>query len=346
MDMPPRPADAVRAPCRSLRDWLDRLAATDRLAVARRGIALEFQLAAIANRLDGQKASLFPQPGGHPVSVVSGLTSDRDWMAEAMGVAPSALLSRFQHAAANPIPSQEVEDAPVQEVVHTEVDLARILPLPTHNELDSGAYNTAGLLISRNPRNGIQNVSIHRLQLNGPDRLGVLLLPRHTMAYLQMAEEADADLEVAVVVGVDPVTLLASQAIAPLDSDELEIAGALHGAPLPVVRCRTNAVRVPAEAEIVIEGRILREVREEEGPFGEFPQYYGEPLRHRPGGRHDHHRRRERLARGGGELSLPPSRRVGGRGGRPVGRALGQDRRRLREAERPAGRGRAGPALP
>lgn len=276
MDMPQRPADAVLAPCRTLRDWLDRLAATDRLAVARRGIALEFQLAAIANRLDGRKASLFPNPSGHPGSVVSGLTSDRDWMAEAMGAAPSDLLSRFQQAAANPIPSQEVDDAPVQEVVHTEVDLASILPLPTHNELDSGAYITAGLLISRNPRNGIQNVSIHRLQLNGPNRLGVLLLPRHTMAYLQMAEEADADLEVAVVVGVDPVTLLASQAIAPLDTDELEIAGALHGAPLPVVRCRTNSVRVPAEAEIVIEGRILREAREEEGPFGEFPQYYGE----------------------------------------------------------------------
>jgi 2,5-furandicarboxylate decarboxylase 1 len=281
MDMPPRPADATTAPCRTLRDWLDRLAATERLAVARPGIALEFQLAAIANRLDGRKASFFPQPGGHPVPVVSGLTSDRGWMAEAMGVAPSALLPHFQRAAANPVPSREVTEAPVQEVVHSEVDLARILPLPTHNEHDSGAYITAGLLISRNPRNGIQNVSIHRLQLNGPDRLGVLLLPRHAMAYLHMAEEAGADLEVAVVVGVDPMTLLASQAIAPLDTDELEIAGALHGAPLPVVRCRTNAVRVPAEAEIVIEGRVLREAREEEGPFGEFPQYYGErALRH------------------------------------------------------------------
>ncbi|MBI0536489.1 UbiD family decarboxylase [Roseomonas sp. KE2513] len=276
MPMAPNAAETAAAPCRTLRAWLDRLAATDRLAVARPGIALEYELAAVANRLDGRKASLFPRPGGHPVRVVSGLTSDRDWMAEAMGVPPSGLLPRFQHAAANPIPCEEVAEAPVQEVVHTEVDLRRILPLPTHNEHDSGPYITAGLLISRNPRNGIQNVSIHRLQLNAPDRLGVLLLPRHTMSYLQMAEEAGTDLEVAVVVGVDPMSLLASQAIAPIDTDELEIAGALHGAPLPVVRCRTNGVRVPAEAEIVIEGRVLREVREEEGPFGEFPQYYGE----------------------------------------------------------------------
>ena len=103
----------------------------------------------------------------------------------------------------------------------------------------------------------------------------MLLLPRHTHAYLQMAEEAGKPLDVAIVVGVDPLTLLASQAIVPLDHDELEIAGALQGRPLPVVKCVTSEVRVPAEAEIVIEGRILQGVREPEGPFGEFPQYYG-----------------------------------------------------------------------
>ena len=68
--------------------------------------------------------------------------------------------------------------------------------------------------------------------------------------------------------------MLASQAITPIDHDELEIAGALHGAPLAVVKCVTNDVHVPAAAEIVIEGRILPNVREPEGPFGEFPKYY------------------------------------------------------------------------
>jgi 2,5-furandicarboxylate decarboxylase 1 len=130
-------------------------------------------------------------------------------------------------------------------------------------------------MITRNPRTGVQNVSIHRCQLSAPDRLGVLLLPRHTNAFYEMAEAAGAPLEAAIVIGVDPLTLLASQAIAPIDTDELEIAGALHGRPLPVVTCLTNALRVPAEAEIVVEGRFLPRVREPEGPFGEFPQYYG-----------------------------------------------------------------------
>jgi 2,5-furandicarboxylate decarboxylase 1 len=122
----------------------------------------------------------------------------------------------------------------------------------------------------------VQNVAIHRLQLIEPNRLGVLLLPRHTMAFYQMAADAGNDLEVAIVVGVDPLTLLASQAILSLDADELEVAGALHGKSLDVLKCVTNNVRVPADSEFVLEGRILAHDREFEGPFGEFPQYYGE----------------------------------------------------------------------
>jgi 2,5-furandicarboxylate decarboxylase 1 len=268
-------ANAPR-PVTTLRDWLDHLAARDRLAVIKPNVALKYQLAAIAKRLDGVKATVFPRPDGHAMPVISGLVSDRQWIADAMGVEPGEVLARFQDAALNPLPWREVTNAPAQEVVHREIDLGRLLPLPTHNEHDSGAYITAGLLIARNPATGIQNVSIHRLQLSGPNRLGALLLPRHTHMFYEAAERAGEPLDVAIVIGVDPLTLLSSQAIAPIDFDELTIAGALHGAPLRVVTCVTNAVRVPADAEIVVEGRLLPRVREPEGPFGEFPQYYGE----------------------------------------------------------------------
>ena len=237
---------------------------------------MRFELAAIAKHFDGYKATLFPRPGGHAMPVISGLVSDRQWIAEAMGVELSEVLTRFQEAMLNPLPWQEVTSAPVQEVVHREVDLGTQLPLPTHNEHDNGAYITAGLCIARNPATGVQNVSLHRLQLSGPNRLGALLLPRHTHIFYEMAERAGQPLDVAIVIGVDPLTLLSSQAIAPLDFDELTIAGALHGVPLRVVKCVTSELRVPAEAEIVVEGRVLPQVREPEGPFGEFPQYYGE----------------------------------------------------------------------
>lgn len=267
--------DPPLPPAATLRGWLDRLAADERLAMIRPGVSLRFELAAIAKHFEGRRAVLFPAPGGHTVPVVSGIVAARAWIAEAMGVAEAGLLARFEAASNAPLACRRVETAPVQEIVHNTVDLARLLPLPTHNELDSGPYITAGLVITRNPETGAQNVAILRLQLSGPDRLGALVLPRQTHHFLRMAEAKAEPLPVAIVIGVDPLTLLASQAIAPLDQDELEIASALHGAPLPVVKCLDSDILVPAEAEFVLEGRFLPGVREPEGPFGEFPQYYG-----------------------------------------------------------------------
>ena len=260
-----------------LRGWLDRLAATDRLTVMRPGLGLKHELAAIANRLDGRTATVFPHPDGHAGTVVSGLVSNRAWMAEALGVDADELITHVQKASASPVAPREVASAPAQDVVHREnIDLNALLPIPTLNEYDSGPYISAGLMIARDPDTGRQNVAILRCQINGPDRIGVLMLPRHTDHFFRRAEARGQGLDVALVVGVDPACLLASQAIVPLGHDELGIAGALAGKPVDVVRCLTNEVRVPAEAEIVIEGRILPDVRELEGPFGEFPQYYGE----------------------------------------------------------------------
>jgi 2,5-furandicarboxylate decarboxylase 1 len=261
----------------TMRAWLDHLARTDRLTTIAGPVALQHELAAIAKRLDGSQATFFMQPGAHTVPVVSGFMSRRAWIAEAMGVAEPALLQRFRTAAEHPIPSRLVprEQALCQQVVDTDaIDLHARLPIPTHSEHDNGPYITAGLVIARNPLTGVQNVSINRIQVHAPNRMAILLLPRHLHAFQKAAEQAGQALDVAVVIGVDPLTMLASQAITPIDHDELEIAGALHGKPLPVVKCITHDVHVPAFAEIVIEGRILPNVRELEGPFGEFPKYY------------------------------------------------------------------------
>src|ERR1700730_11026552 len=268
-------AAAGRHASPDLRGWRQRLAATGKLAVARNGVSLIDQLAAVSKKIELERAVVFPRPGGNPMSVVSNLFVDRSWVADSIGVPTRDLLARFQQAVRRPLPWTEVKDAAAQEVVHHEVDLLKLLPVPKHNEHDSGPYITAALLIARNPVTGVQNVSIHRCQVSGPDRIGVLLLPRHTRHYFRMAEEAGEALEIALVIGVHPACILASLAIAALDDDEMEIAGALLGQPIEMVKCRTNAVRVPAHAEMVIEARILPKVWEPEGPFGEFPQYYG-----------------------------------------------------------------------
>jgi 2,5-furandicarboxylate decarboxylase 1 len=275
-DIAMKPSDPTHGKAVDLRHWLAHLGATGRLAVIRAGVPLKHRLAAIAKRLDGRQAAFFPHPDGHAMPVVSGFMARRAWIAEAMNVAESGLLAAFRQAADNPLPWREVagSDAPCQQVVHREIDLHALLPIPTHSEHDNGPYITAGLVIARNPTTGVQNVSINRLQVHAKDRMAILMLPRHLFAFYQQAEADGQPLDVAVVIGADPLTLLASQAITPIDHDELEIAGALHGSPLPVVKCLSSEIRVPANAEIVIEGKLLPRVREAEGPFGEFPKYY------------------------------------------------------------------------
>ena len=263
-------------PFSDLRAWLQHLTQSGRLAVVRENVGLKHELAAIAKRLDGDQAAYFPRPSGHDIPVISGFMSKRSWIAEAMGVADADVLSAFRQAAESPLPWQEVEagTANCQQVVHTEIDLHGLLPIPTHSEHDNGPYITAGMVIARNPLTGVQNVSINRIQVHGKNRMALLMLPRHLYAFFKEAQAQGVALPVAIVIGADPLTLLASQAITPIDHDELEVAGALQGKPLPVVKCLSNDVRVPANAEIVIEGRILPDEMDLEGPFGEFPKYY------------------------------------------------------------------------
>src|SRR5947209_14304609 len=92
----PAPASGAR-PITQLRDWLDHLAGKNRLAVARPGAALEFEVAAVAKRLDGTKATLFPSPSHHRVPVVSELISDPLWIALANGIPAGKGSERFRY---------------------------------------------------------------------------------------------------------------------------------------------------------------------------------------------------------------------------------------------------------
>ncbi len=262
----------------SMRQWLAVLAEEKRLKVVSRKVSLRHELAAVGKRADGRWAVQFNHPDDFDIPVVTGIAGSRAFLAKAMGVDVACVSEHFSWAQAHPTVCAMVDRAaaPVKQVVTTAVDLG-CLPIPVHHEKDGGRYLTAGLLVSKDPSTGTRNVSIHRLQVLGPDRLGILILPRHLSHFYRAAEKAGKALEVAIAIGVDPVLLLSSQALTPLGFDEFTIAGTLYGEPLKLVKCETVDLEVPAEAEIVLEGRIPPDVRESEGPFGEYPKYYGPP---------------------------------------------------------------------
>jgi 2,5-furandicarboxylate decarboxylase 1 len=263
---------------KTFRTWLAHLQTTGRLATIDKNVSLEYEVAAIAKKLDGKKATYFTSVEDYEIPVVSGICSTREDFAEALETDQYNVITKFTEAVSAPEACLLVneKEAPVKEnIILENIDLMKMFPIPVHHEKDSGNYITAGLFIVRDPVTRKQNVSIHRLQISGKNKLGALILPRHTFHLYKQAEEEGRPLECAIVIGVDPVTLLASQASTPFGVDELEISSALRGEPLEVVRCETVDIDVPAYAEIVLEGNILPHVREPEGPFGEFPKYYG-----------------------------------------------------------------------
>lgn len=262
----------------TLRTWLEHLEQSERLAVIDRQVSLNFELAAVAKHLDGKKAAYFTNVEDYEIPVVAGVASTRRMFAEACETTDYGLIQRYTEAVQKPRECSHVEksEATVKEnILLDDIDLMKMLPIPVHHEEDSGNYITAGLFIVRDPETRKQNVSIHRLQVAGKDKFTALILARHTHHVHKQAEGRDEPLDCAIVIGVDPVTILASQASTAFGVEELEISSALREEPLPVVRCETVDIDVPAHAEIVIEARILPHEREPEGPFGEFPKYYG-----------------------------------------------------------------------
>ncbi len=216
------------------------------------------------------------QPVGFDMPVVSNLFADRSRIARMVGVtSPSEFNAAWMRAEENPIAAVVVSHGAVQEVIVSGDDVdVRSLPISRHFAQDAGRYIGSGILICKDPDNGIRNLSYQRLQVKERNRFGASLHSRgHIWEHLKRCQELGQNLEVAVVLGAHPVVHLAAGAKVGKDVDELEIAGGLQGQPVELVRCQTIDVEVPANAEIVLEGEILADVLEDEGPYGEYTGY-------------------------------------------------------------------------
>lgn len=184
----------------------------------------------------------------------------------------------WTRALRQPIPPVEERDGPVHEEVHLgEAANLLSLPVPTWTvEHDPGPYLTAPFVITKDPETGVQNIGTYRCQIKGPRKIGLFIAHvQHGRNHVEMHNHLDRPTPVAIALGTDPSIGLCSVAKIPYGVDELAVAGALRGEPVPVVRAKTVDLMVPATAEIVIEGFIRKNELEWEGPFGEFTGYMG-----------------------------------------------------------------------
>ncbi|QFY62712.1 UbiD family decarboxylase (plasmid) [Rhizobium grahamii] len=167
--------------------------------------------------------------------------------------------------------------APCQEVLlqADEIDLGR-LPIQWCWPGEPAPLITWPLVITCSPDDPDDiNVGIYRMQLLDKRSLIVRWLAHRGGAkHFRQWQQKGMDMPVAVVIGVDPATILAGVIPLPEGMSELNFSGLLRGSRTQLTRCRTNPLSVPSNAEIVLEGFVSKDEIAPEGPYGDHTGYY------------------------------------------------------------------------
>lgn len=167
----------------------------------------------------------------------------------------------------------KVEKAACQEVVE-EPDLSTFPVLKCWPE-DGGRFMTLPLVITRDPETGMQNMGMYRLQVYDKKTTGMHWhMHKDGREIYEKYRRLGTRMPVSVALGCDPATIYAATAPLPKEINEMLFAGFLRKAPLEIVKCKTNEIYVPANAEFVLEGYVELDELREEGPFGDHTGYY------------------------------------------------------------------------
>ena len=296
----------------SYRDLRDFIAGLERDGQLKRiGIEVDpkLEVTEICDRVlkAGGPALLFEKPKGHGIPVLGNLFGTPQRVARGMGrdsVAALRELGQLLAQLKEPEPPKGLKDAwdklpllrqvlsmqpkllrdPVcQEIIWegADVDLAR-LPVQTCWPGDVAPLITWGLTVTRGPNKTRQNLGIYRQQVIGKNRL-IMRWLAHRGAALDYRDHCLAHprdpFPVAVALGADPATMLGAVTPVPDSLSEYQFAGLLRGEKTEITKCLTHDLKVPARAEIVLEGYINPGETALEGPFGDHTGYYNEQER-------------------------------------------------------------------
>lgn len=206
------------------------------------------------------------------MNIISGICNTREKIANSIDTSVDKITENIINATNNPTPIDDIKD--VKDVYENseEADLSK-LPILKHYPKDKGKYITAGVVIAKDPESGITNASIHRMLVNADDELGIRIVPRQLYTYYKKAEQKGEDLDIAIAIGLNPSTLLASTTSISVNDNELEVANTFKDGKLSLVKCESVDIEAP-ECEILLEGKILANERKSEGPFVDLTDTY------------------------------------------------------------------------
>ena len=272
---------------RGFRDYLKTLATKNDIVEIKDEVDPIIEIGKIQKSYDGKKTIFFKKIKGYKIQIVSNIFNKRENIAEAIGVELKNVKDKIVRAVENPINTVVVDYGPVHEVIKTKnINPLSLLPIPKHYKKDNVRYITSGVILAKDPETGARNLSFARMKVNEGNRINIMInRNRHLMRYFLKAEKMHRPLEIAVIIGAHPALWLEGampDGLVMDDMDEVNIASALVGEPFELVKGKTIDLEYPANSEIVIEGKIINEVREDEGPFGDYSGIYDTPPRKNP----------------------------------------------------------------
>jgi len=255
-----------------LRRVIDELEAHGDLRRITDRVRTAFGIARLMRQLDKGPALLFEQVEGYENTVVSGICSSKKRISETLHIAEANLYEKLIHSIAYPKPPNVRNDGPVAEV-RTEPKLSA-LPILKHYENDPAPYITSAI-VSAKAHDSTENVSIHRMMVLDDKHVAIRIVPRHLYRLCELARrDGRKTLDVAISLGLHPALMVAASSPVPFGVSEYDVANALLDGGLPLMQCCNVAARAPADAEIVLEGRILLDKEVNEGPFVDLTGTY------------------------------------------------------------------------
>lgn len=196
------------------------------------------------------------------LNAVGNICSSRRMISKALKTPYESIPEAWADALEHPKPYEYVDSAEFMENVYDKPDVVKYLPFPIFYRGLKRRYATGTIVLARDPETGRMNASFHRLMLLEKNRLAIRIVPRDLYRFYILNRESNRDTKVAVVSGVHPTICMAAATSYP-DLNELQVARVFHE-----FKCvNVDGLDVPAEAEIVMVGRILKDEEADEGPF-------------------------------------------------------------------------------
>jgi UbiD family decarboxylase len=280
-----------------LQEFVRHLEQKGQLKRIRAEVDPELEVTEITQRvlLQGGPALLFERPKGSSTPLLMNLFGTMERVRAAIGRDPAEIGNELLSAAQRVNPPSikglwesrgvlkravfsrpsKTSRASCQEIV--ELPDLTSLPVLKCWPGDAGRFITYGMVLTHHPRTRRRNLGLYRLQVFAKDQTGMHWQSmKGGRGHYWEAEQQGDDLEVAVVIGADPILMMSAILPLPEDVDEITFAGFLRGKGIPMVRARTLDFAVPANAEFILEGIVPAHERRMEGPFGDHFGHYSE----------------------------------------------------------------------